>query len=125
MLKKRYPVLLGIFALMGILIGCGNNKMELKDNHTDILGDNVYIFTPEDEATKIQETLDRIYSVQETAQFEDNRYAVFFLPGTYNVSVDVGFYTQLSGLGVLPTDTKIAEVNTYARRNDRNSRGSG
>jgi hypothetical protein len=53
--------------------------------------------------------------LQETAQFDDNRYAVYFMPGTYNVSADVGFYTQLAGLGVLPTDTKIAAANTYAR----------
>ena len=115
MFKKTYLVLLGLVALTGLFVGCGKNTMEIKDYHTDILGENVYIFTPEDEATKIQETLDRIYSLQETAQFEDNRYAVYFMPGTYNVSADVGFYTQLSGLGVLPTDTKVSSVNTYAR----------
>ena len=115
MFKKKYLVLLGLVALTGLFVGCGKNTMEIKDYHTDILGENVYIFTPEDEATKIQETLDRIYSLQETAQFEDNRYAVYFMPGTYNVSADVGFYTQLSGLGVLPTDTKVSSVNTYAR----------
>ena len=115
MFKKTYLVLFGLVALTGLFVGCGKNTMEIKDYHTDILGENVYIFTPEDEATKIQETLDRIYSLQETAQFEDNRYAVYFMPGTYNVSADVGFYTQLSGLGVLPTDTKVSSVNTYAR----------
>lgn len=115
MFKKKYLVLLGLVALTGLFVGCGKNNMEIKDYHTDILGENVYIFTPEDEQTKIQETLDRIYSLQETAQFEDNRYAVYFMPGTYNVSADVGFYTQLAGLGVLPTDTKIAAANTYAR----------
>jgi hypothetical protein len=115
MFKKKYLVLLGLVALTGLFVGCGKNNMEIKDYHTDILGENVYIFTPEDEQTKIQETLDRIYSLQETAQFDDNRYAVYFMPGTYNVSADVGFYTQLSGLGVLPTDTKIAAANTYAR----------
>ncbi|WP_022770617.1 glycosyl hydrolase family 28-related protein [Butyrivibrio sp. NC2007] len=115
MFKKKYLVLLGLVALTGLFVGCGKNNMEIKDYHTDILGENVYIFTPEDEQTKIQETLDRIYSLQETAQFDDNRYAVYFMPGTYNVSADVGFYTQLAGLGVLPTDTKIAVANTYAR----------
>lgn len=91
MFKKKYLVLLGLVALTGLFVGCGKNNMEIKDYHTDILGENVYIFTPEEEQTKIQETLDRIYSLQETAQFEDNRYAVYFMPGTYNVSADVAF----------------------------------
>lgn len=113
--KKRFWVLLGAVALAGLFTGCGKEKMEIKDYHTDILGENVYIFTPEDEASGIQQTLDRIYSMQETAQFDDNRYAVYFMPGEYNISANVGFYTQLAGLGALPTDTKVSAVNTYAR----------
>lgn len=115
MFKKRFIVLLGVIAMTGIFTGCGKEKMEIKDYHTEILGENVYIFTPDDEANRIQERLDHIYSMQETAQFDDNRYAVYFMPGEYNISANVGFYTQLAGLGVLPTDTKISAVNTYAR----------
>jgi hypothetical protein len=113
--KKRYMIMLGLLATAGILTGCGKNKMEIKDFHTETLGDNVYIFTPEDDTAAIQKTLDDIYAVQETAQFDDNRYAVYFMPGTYEVSANVGFYTQLAGLGLLPTDTGLASVNTYAR----------
>ncbi len=115
MFKKKYLLLLGLVAMTGIFTGCGKEKMEIKDYHTDILGENVYIFTPEDEASSVQETLDHIYSMQEAAQFDDNRYALYFMPGEYNVSANVGFYTELAGLGTLPTDTKIAAVNTYAR----------
>ncbi len=115
MTKKRWLFLSGLAMLAGILTGCGDNKMEIKDHHSDIFGQNVYIFTPADNAANIQDTLDKIYSRQETAQFDDNRYAVYFMPGEYNVSANVGFYTQLSGLGVLPTDTKVSSVNTYAR----------
>ena len=115
MFKKKYLLLLGLALMTGIFTGCGKEKMEIKDYHTDILGENVYIFTPEDEASAVQETLDHIYSKQEAAQFEDDRYAVYFMPGEYNVSANVGFYTELAGLGVLPTDTKVREVNTYAR----------
>ena len=115
MAKGKYVILLGLVAMMGALTGCRKEKMEIQNYHTDILGENVYIFTPEDEASAVQETLDHIYSKQETAQFGDDRYAVFFMPGEYNVSANVGFYTELAGLGVLPTDTKVREVNTYAR----------
>ena len=39
------------------------------------------------------------------------------MPGTYDesIAVKVGFYTQVSGLGTLPTDTKIASLNCDAR----------
>ncbi|MCR5155458.1 MAG: glycoside hydrolase family 55 protein [Butyrivibrio sp.] len=114
MLKKRYMILSGLAMLAGILTGCGNNKMEIRDYHTDTFGQNVFIFTPEDDTAGIQDALDKIYATQETAQFDDNRYAVYFMPGEYDVSANVGFYTQLAGLGALPTDTKVASVNTYA-----------
>ena len=80
-----------------------------------IFGDHVFFFTPEDDTKIIQDTLDMIYNKQETNQFGDDRYAVYFMPGTYDVSANVGFYTQLAGLGVLPTDTRLSSVNTYAR----------
>lgn len=107
--------MLGLIGMAGVLTGCGKDKMEIKNFHTDILGENVYIFTPEDETSQIQETINTIYSRQETAQFEDNRYALYFMPGEYDVSSNVGFYTQLAGLGGFPTDTKLKAVNTYAR----------
>ncbi|WP_051525963.1 glycosyl hydrolase family 28-related protein [Butyrivibrio proteoclasticus] len=115
MIKKKYLYLLGLAALAGILTGCGKNKIETIDFHSDIFGENVYIFKPQDDTAKVQETLDKIYSRQETAQFGDERYAVYFMPGTYDISTNVGFYTQMSGLGLLPTDTRIKAINTYAR----------
>jgi len=39
-------------------------------------------------------------------QFSNERYAFFFLPGTYQaLDVPVGYYTSVYGLGVSPTDT--------------------
>lgn len=115
MIKKRYLLFIGLVALIGIAVGCGKSKVKIKDFHTDIFGDNVYIFSPEDDMSKVQETLDKIYEKQETAQFDDARYAIYFMPGSYEVSTSAGFYTQIAGLGALPTDTKISAINTYAR----------
>ena len=92
-----------------------NTKFETKDFHSEIFGENVYIFTPEDDPVEVQQTLDRIYEGQERAQFENKRYAIYFMPGIYDVSPKVGFYTQLAGLGKLPTDTRISSLNTLAR----------
>ena len=46
MIKKRYLLFLGLVALIGIAVGCGKSKVKIKDFHTDIFGDNVYIFSP-------------------------------------------------------------------------------
>ncbi len=65
-------------------------------------GPNVIVFDPTMSSSSIQSQLNSIYSQQETNQFGTNRYAVLFKPGSYNVNANVGFYTQLLGLGLLP-----------------------
>ncbi len=68
-------------------------------------GPNVLIFDPS--MTNIQSRLDAIFSQQERAQFGSNRYACFFKPGKYDLDVQVGFYTQVAGLGKSPDDVAI------------------
>jgi chitodextrinase len=85
-------------------------------------GPNVYIFDPTMSSTSIQSTADTIFTAQETAQFGTGRYALLFKPGTYNVNVRVGFYTQVSGLGQNPGDVNInGGVNTDAKWNNGNA----
>lgn len=69
-------------------------------------------FLPEDDKNEIQSKVDEIYKKQETNQFGKERYAILFKPGEYDtaLSVNVGYYTQVSGLGVLPTDTNINKL---------------
>lgn len=91
------------------------NQME---NYTSrLFGENTYIFSPQDDPKDVQNILDRLWNEQETNQFGKERYAVYFMPGTYDesISVKTGFYTQVSGLGELPTDTNIASFNCDAR----------
>jgi hypothetical protein len=46
--------------------------------------------------------------VSNNGQFSDNRYAFLFKPGEYeNVSVSVGYYQQVLGLGRLPEDVRF------------------
>ena len=53
-----------------------------------------------------------MYKKQESNQFGDERYALLFKSGKYDksLSVKVGFYTQVSGLGIEPTDTNINQL---------------
>ncbi|MEW2284134.1 RICIN domain-containing protein [Streptomyces sp. NPDC047841] len=66
------------------------------------LGPGVVVFDPSMSSSTIQGKLDTIFKQQETNQFGSQRYAVLFKPGAYNADVNVGFYTQVLGLGLTP-----------------------
>src|SRR5260370_9461688 len=70
-------------------------------------GPNVRIFDPATPAATIQAKLDTVFTAQEASEFGDGRFAILFKPGTYDVNARVGFYTQLSGLGLSPDDVVI------------------
>ncbi|MFF9689594.1 discoidin domain-containing protein [Streptomyces sp. NPDC014623] len=68
------------------------------------LGPNVLVFDPS--TPNIQAKVDEIFKKQESAQFGTGRYALMFKPGTYNnINAQIGFYTQIAGLGLKPDDT--------------------
>lgn len=71
------------------------------------LGPNVLIFGPNDDAKTIQSKCDDIFRQQERAQFGQQRNAILFKPGRYPVTVNVGFYTQVYGLGQFPDDVTL------------------
>ncbi|MGC4966120.1 coagulation factor 5/8 type domain-containing protein [Streptomyces globisporus] len=68
------------------------------------LGPNVHVFDPS--TPDIQGKVDEIFKKQESAQFGLDRHALMFKPGTYdNINAQIGFYTQIAGLGLHPNDT--------------------
>jgi hypothetical protein len=70
------------------------------------LGPNVHVFDPS--TPGIQAKLDQVFKEQESAQFGSGRHAFLFKPGTYNgLNAQIGFYTQIAGLGLSPDDTTI------------------
>ncbi|MGW7407590.1 RICIN domain-containing protein [Streptomyces sp. NPDC054833] len=71
------------------------------------LGANVIVFDPSMSSSTIQSRLDTIFRQQETNQFGSQRYAVMFKPGTYSADVNVGFYTQVLGLGLTPDAVSV------------------
>ncbi|GAA4605324.1 RICIN domain-containing protein [Actinoallomurus liliacearum] len=84
----------------------GGSTPPTNPNNPD-LGPNVKIFDPSMAASSIQSTINSVYGSQQTNQFGTNRYALLFMPGSYNVDVPVGFYTQVAGLGAQPTDVSL------------------
>jgi hypothetical protein len=84
------------------------------DADTATFGPNVCVFTPSMTQAAIQADLDAIATQQVPvgAQFDSDRYSVLFEPGTYGSKANplvfqVGYYTQVAGLGALPSDTVV------------------
>jgi hypothetical protein len=76
------------------------------------LGDNVIIFNPTMSQAQIQSTVQAVAAQQISNQFGTQRYTLFFQPGTYGsaadpLTFDVGYYTQVAGLGLEPGDVII------------------
>ena len=84
-------------------------------------GPNVIIFDPSMTTSEIQARVNAITSQQVDAEMGTGRYALLFKPGTYGSAVEpliiqVGYYTEVAGLGALPTDVVInGHVDVYNR----------
>ncbi|MFJ8134424.1 RICIN domain-containing protein [Streptomyces sp. NPDC096013] len=74
---------------------------------TPDFGPNVTVFDPSMSASSIQSKLDSVFNQQQTNQFGSARQALLFKPGTYSANANVGFYTQVAGLGLSPDDVTI------------------
>ena len=91
------------------------------------LGPNVYLFTPDMPQSQIQSTVDSIATQQVPNQFGTQRYELLFAPGTYGspsnpLVFQVGYYTDVAGLGQSPGDVVInGEINVYNQCDDTGS----
>lgn len=72
--------------------------------------ETVYVYGPEDLdlgkrnlTEEIAELLSRLNNVS-TGHYSDERKALLFKPGSYDVEVEVGYYVQVLGLGRDPKD---------------------
>lgn len=88
---------------------------------TPDFGPNVHIFDPSMPTADIQAAADAIYAQQVDDEMGPNRYALLFKPGVYGSAAEplilkVGYYTEIAGLGALPTDVVInGHVDVYNR----------
>ena len=76
------------------------------------LGPNVKVFDPGMPQSEIQAAVDAVFAQQQSNQFGTQRYALLFKPGTYGspahpLRFQVGYYTEVAGLGASPADTVI------------------
>ncbi|GAC1638136.1 MAG: discoidin domain-containing protein [Chloroflexota bacterium] len=84
-------------------------------------GPNVKIFDPSMPTSEIQATVDAIASQQVDNEMGPQRFALLFKPGTYGTATQpldfqVGYYTDVAGLGASPTDVTInGHIDVYNR----------
>jgi len=84
-------------------------------------GPNVVVFDPGMPTSQIQATIDAISAQQVNDEFSARRYSLLFEPGTYGsaaqpLTFQVGYYTEVAGLGASPNDVTInGHVDVYNR----------
>ncbi len=85
------------------------------------LGSHVVVFDPSMPTSEIQATVDRIHAEQVDDEMGTNRWSLLFRPGTYGTDTEplqfqVGYYTEVAGLGASPDDVHInGKVEVYNR----------
>lgn len=72
-----------------------------------IFGANVMLFGPGMDMDTIQRSLDALHKQQANDEFSEQRYALLFKPGDYDLDITVDYYVQAAGLGQLPGDVRI------------------
>jgi hypothetical protein len=86
------------------------------------LGASVLVFDPSMPAQMIQGQLDAVFGLEERNEFGPERRAILFKPGSYDVDVNVGYYTQVLGLGASPDEVVIhGDVHAEADFNGGNA----
>jgi hypothetical protein len=84
-------------------------------------GANVKIFDPSMPIADIQATVDTIAAQQVNDEMGTHRYTLLFKPGTYGTAdhplvFQVGYYTEVAGLGLSPHDVTInGSIDVYNR----------
>src|SRR3954454_13681085 len=85
------------------------------------LGPNVLVFDPGMSTSDIQSAVDAVAAQQVDNEMGTQRYALLFKPGTYGTAAhpltfQVGYYTEVAGLGQNPGDVTInGKVDVYNR----------
>ena len=100
------------FAVASVLATAGAAFAAPPPPATPNFGPNVVILDPSMSVATIHSIVDPIDTAQIPSQFGDGRYEILFKPGVYGSSTDplnlqIGYYTDVAGLGALPTDVTI------------------
>lgn len=97
-----------------------NGTSDMSDSYgaleKTLFGEHMIFFAETDDAKKVDEVVNEVFTkqndIQADAQFNENRYALYFKPGDYTDTkpMALGFYTHIGGLGKTPYDVKLTNV---------------
>jgi hypothetical protein len=116
---RRAALLAALFAVATFFVGPAAAARQASGPPD--FGTNVLVFDPSMPTSQIQATVDAIANQQVANEMGAERYALLFKPGTYGsaanpLTFQVGYYTEVAGLGASPRDVTInGHVDVYNR----------
>jgi hypothetical protein len=118
---KSISILLLPVLLVALTISTTASANPLDAPSQPDFGPNVMIFDPSMPTSQIQAAVDAIATQMVDNEMGTQRYALLFKPGIYGSTANplvfqVGYYTEVAGLGASPTDVTInGHVDVYNR----------
>jgi hypothetical protein len=113
--------LLTLVATLLIMLSVGPASAKPPPDPPRSFGPNVLIFDPAMPIAQIQATVDAITAQQVDDEMGTGRFTLLFKPGVYGSAttpliLQVGYYTEVAGLGASPTDVTInGHIDVYNR----------
>jgi hypothetical protein len=99
-------ILISVFSIQG---SPAQSQEIFKKFNGTVLGENVFLFDEGMNMKDIQVLLDTVFNRQtgRKGEFTNNRYAMLFKSGRYNLDIRIDYYMQVLGLGNSPEDVVI------------------
>lgn len=101
-----------------VMVNAANSSSACGGYGNTLFGSHVCVFDASQSQGNINDIAKNINTQMQDDQFGSNGYALLFKPGNYSsTNVEVGYYTQVAGLGLNPNDTTIGGVQVTHLRN--------
>ena len=119
--STRIHVLAIQLVLLSIPTLASANPPDHPDRGRPDFGPNVLVFDPSMPTSQIQASVDAIAAQQVDSEMSTQRFTLLFKPGVYGsvaqpLTFQVGYYTEVAGLGAAPGDVVInGHVDVYNR----------
>lgn len=90
-----------------------NGKEQPVGDPVCAFSNSTLLVSPTDDMEAVQKHIDEVHERLESGshgQFSNERFAIMLLPGKYDLTIRVGYYTSAYGLGDTPLDVTVKEL---------------